>query len=540
MDSKWEKGLAAFYEDCGRAVEISHKNLRKLMEDNKGTVYGRAHGFGKVKNPEDYQREVPMSDYKDYEEAIERMRDGEENLLTVYPIKHYLLTSGSTGRQKRIPITAESLRRCTGPIHYASYACIPGIEKAKCLHMSVFRMELPVSERDTILSAAYFRQLHDEGGYGLEERYLGGEGLMFTKGARDVTFVKAWIALSSPELTGIQAFFLYDILVFFRYLEENWEELLWCLQKRRIPERLLLSQEVRHQLLRLPALEEGWRGKVERECRKGFHGIGKRLWDRLGFVSGVGGGTFFAQEEALRRYLGAVPLHYFSYAASECMIAVTTGLESTENVLMPRMGYFEFLPYGEQGARPRTIEELETGRQYEMVATNFSGLYRYQLNDVVEVAGFCRESPKLKVCFRKNQAVNIAGEKMDLGTLAAAMEELSGRFGLCIYEYSVMDDKTVLPGCYQCFLEAEGIRGREDVKRLFGIEEAFDGILKARNPDYEDLRGLGMIGPPKVHAVSHGSHGECKRRFGQEQAQNKPLQYLSDSRAIRFMKERIL
>ncbi len=540
----WQQEQAAFYKDCEKAAELSRENLKRLMEDNQDTVYGKAHSFEKVKTPEDYKEYVPVTDYADYEDFVRRMEAGEEKVLTAYEVKHYIMTSGSTGSQKRIPITTESLKRCIRLLYYTSYACVPGIEEAKILHMSVFRMELPKVERDTILSVAYFGALHDEGGCELNERYLGGEALLFEKGIGNVPYVKAWIALLSPEMTGIQSIFMYDILVFFRYFEENWEQILKDVRERHIPKELPLSDSAREALLALPAASKEWLEKVESECRRGFSGIGKRLWKHLSFASGISGSTFFVQEAALRRYLGDVPLHYFAYAASECMMGITTELESMENILMPRSGYFEFLPYinGEESdvRQAKTMEELEVGERYEILLTNFSGLYRYRLNDVVEVTGFCGQAPKLKVGFRKNQAINIAGEKMDLQLLSRGVEELAKKYGLCLYEYSVMDDKSLLPGRYQCFLEAGEIKGRADMEKLLGLDEAFDDILGGLNEDYQDLRRLGLIGVPRVFGVVPGSHNDCKKRFGKKQAQNKPLQYLIDPEVIGFMKERIL
>ena len=210
MMNDWQKAWERFLEDCEHAVEISRGNLRRLMEDNKDTEYGRKYGFAGISSTEDYQRQVPISDYPDYEEAIGRMERGEEEILTSYEVKHYIMTSGSTGRQKRIPLTKEALDRCVFSIYYAAYACVPGIETGRYLHLSVFRMEPPALETETILSAAYFRELYDRGTFGLEERYLGGTGLIFSKGVGEVPYVKLWIALSSPEMAGIQAFFLYE------------------------------------------------------------------------------------------------------------------------------------------------------------------------------------------------------------------------------------------------------------------------------------------------------------------------------------------
>lgn len=531
--NQWKEAIEQFEKDCAHAVEISQENLRKLMEDNQHTVYGKQYHFSEVKDAASYQQLVPISEYEHYAEEIIRMEQGEEQVLTAYDVKHYIMTSGSTGKQKRIPLTKEALRRCVLPIYYAAYACVPGIEQGNLLHMSVFRMQLPDKEKHTILSAAYFRELHDEGTFALKERYLGGEELLFSKEIGIVPYVKLWIAFSYPELHGIQAFFLYDILLFLRYLEENWEHVLKDIKTRQIPEELPLSKAVRKAMLVLPSPDEQWLETIQTECKKGFSGIVKRLWKKIQFVSGVGGSTFAAQEPMLREYLGEIPIHYFTYAASEGMIAITTQVESLQNVLMPRSGFYEFIPYGKgSDERPRTIEELEVGAYYEILITNFSGLYRYRLNDVLKVTGFYGQAPVFEICFRKNQAINIAGEKMDLQTISKAMDLLAQRCRLQILEYSVYDEKALLPGRYQCFVELTGELHIEAC-------QIFDKILMELNEDYEDLRGLGLIGEPMVYQVPMGTHLACKERFMAAQSNRKPLQYLTDPKLVEFMKERI-
>lgn len=536
----WQAGAEQFLHDCEHATAIGHENLQQLLQDNKDTWYGRKYHFDQIQNPDDFQSLVPISEYADYEEAIERMMQGEKNLLTVYDVKHYIMTSGSTGKQKRIPLTKEALKRCSDPIYYAAYACAPGIENGRILHMSVFRMNLSEEEKYTILSAAYFRELHDRGTFDLKERYLGGEELLFSREIQEVPYVKLWIAFSYPDMAGIQAFFLYDILLFLRYFEDNWESVLDDVYTRRIPEDLRLSERVRTAMKKLPVLEEEWYQKIRKECADGFEGIVERLWRETGYVSGVGGSTFTAQEGMLRFYLGSIPIHYFTYAASECMMAVTVRMESKENILMPKSGFFEFLPYnGEEKERPRRMEELEVGAYYELLVTNFSGLYRYRLNDVVKVTGYCGQAPVVEICFRKNQAVNIAGEKMDLQTITEAVNLLAQSCKIHICEYSIYDDKTLLPGRYHCFLETDEKKKAVCFGKDSDPDQLFDDILKKMNEDYLDLRNLGLIEKPSVCQVPAGTHLECKQRFMQGPGNNKPLQYLTSPDIIRFMKERV-
>lgn len=538
----WEKRLKEFKEVCDHAVEISHENLRQLMRDNKDTAYGKKYHFDRVKSIKDYQELVPLSDYSYYQEFVDRMREGEKNMVTVYDVKHLIMSSGSSGAVKYLPFTTEAIRRTTDEVYYVSFACVPQVETSKNLHMSVFRMDLTKTYPETIMSAAHFRVLYDRGTCGLEERFIGGSKLLFSEGIGDIPYAKLWMALSEPEMTGIRSFFLYDVLLFLRYFEEHWESMLDDLTSRRIPEEIALAADVRENLLALPPLTDEWVSEIRRECEKGFAGILKRLWKKVNVVSGVGGATFSTQEAALRYYMGDVPLHYFGYAASEGLVGVVTELEDTSYVLAPTGGFFEFIPFGEGHAddRIRCIEELEVGKRYEIVITNFSGQYRYRLNDVVEIVGFYGQSPVMKMCFRKNQAINIAGEKMDMQTLDQAARELGSRCGLNVYEFSFYDDKTLLPGHYHCFLESHEIAAADDAEKTAGADEILDEILGELNEDYRDLRGLGSIAAPVVSFVPMGTHQACKRHFQKAQGQNKPMQYISDPEVIRFMKERIL
>ena len=74
--------------------------LQELMERNKDTEYGRAHGFAKVRSLADY-RSVPLVDYEDIREHIERVTRGEKNILTAEDPVLFAQTSGTTRRSHR-------------------------------------------------------------------------------------------------------------------------------------------------------------------------------------------------------------------------------------------------------------------------------------------------------------------------------------------------------------------------------------------------------------------------------------------------------
>src|SRR5439155_14880541 len=86
------------------------KKLHCLLEQNRDTAFGKAHGFDKIKRYEDFTRRVPLADYSGLEPWISRVRHGETNVLTRAPITHLIPTSGLTGARKLIPFGIEFQR----------------------------------------------------------------------------------------------------------------------------------------------------------------------------------------------------------------------------------------------------------------------------------------------------------------------------------------------------------------------------------------------------------------------------------------------
>ena len=95
-------------------VKKQEKVLMKLMKDNKTTVYGKEHNFDKVHSIEDYQSIVPLSVYDDYDEYVWRMANGEKGLITNMYVRRFTESSGSTGKQKLVPLSywAEWVCQC--------------------------------------------------------------------------------------------------------------------------------------------------------------------------------------------------------------------------------------------------------------------------------------------------------------------------------------------------------------------------------------------------------------------------------------------
>ena len=386
-------------------------------------------------------------------------------------------------------------------------------------------------ERETLFSIAHERDLY-RNGWRKPEEFVGGRCMFFQPEMTSFFYPKLWAALLEPDVQTIESPFLYDHLLFFRYLEENWRQLLTDIRTGRISAPEGIPEEVQAYLLALPR-DETRLGQVEAQCERGFDGIARRLWPGLRAVCGIRGSVYSAEDAALERYTCGISRYYFCLVSSECLMGIPLRMDEAVYALMPRSAYFEFMPYEGGNTDGETLlpHELEVGKDYEIILTNFSGLYRYHTYDVVRVEDFYGHSPMVSFRLRKNLALNLCGEKFDSLTLQHAGTLLCQRLGL--RECSFALDTGSVPGRYLCFAETDGDTGG-DARRH--AEETLERVLCELNPEYEDLRKLRCIDEARLYFVPPGAHLRVKQMSGLSTEQNKPLQILQKKNQLDAMR----
>lgn len=499
------------------ADKINADNLNRIISDNAGTEFGKRHGFSGITGIDDYRERVPLSDYSDFAESIARMRTGERNVLTVYEPVSFCRTSGSTGEPKYIPISAAALERCSDAIERYKNRFVRE-NGGKRLLVSSFRTDpgKPLAD-EVLLSEAYYRHLYLKGGMDMSG-YVGGIDTIFTSGKWDIMYAKLWAALAEKDIILTEALFLYEILSFFSWFKDNRNAVLHDMRERNIPGTVRLPDAVKAYLLGLEP-PEGRLDKIERECEKGFEGIAGRLWN-IGLVSGIGNSSALSEEAALKFYIGDIPIHYYCYCASECFIGISAEINRCRYALLPRNAFFEFLPEDGKGSGTVLPSEVTIGMEYEPVITNFSGLYRYRMGDVVRITGMSGKCPIMEFVRRKGQALNIAGEKYSVAQLEKAVYRLR-RLGINTENYYIGVSLRGIPGKYAAVM-SRGTDGNMPDERE--AARVLDEALMEYNHDYADLRMLGQIDKPAVFLCTNSEFAEFMEKGGYkpENAHEKP------------------
>jgi hypothetical protein len=107
-----------------------------------------------------------------------------------------------------------------------------------------------------------------------------------------------------------------------------------------------------------------------------------------------------------------------------------------------RSHFFEFGEWtGQEPGQPAAIRlahQLEMGKRYTVIATTGGGLYRYQLQDLVEVTGFENQCPLLRFVGRADRGCDLVGEKLrephvqEVLRRVFAAHQLAPRFALMV------------------------------------------------------------------------------------------------------------
>ncbi|XP_026452366.1 indole-3-acetic acid-amido synthetase GH3.6-like [Papaver somniferum] len=139
--------------------------------------------------------------------------------------------------------------------------------------------------------------------------------------------------------------------------------------------------------------------------------------------------------------------------------------------LIPTLAYFEFLTIlGEDDNQndnfnqekkqhhPELVDlvKVELGREYELVVTNYAGIYRYRVGDVLRVAGFKNNAPQFNFMRRRNVVLSIDMDKTNETEFQNAVDHLMIMSNVSLVEYTSFPDTSTFPGHYVLYWELQG------------------------------------------------------------------------------------
>lgn len=425
-------------------VQTQEQVFHDLLSQAQYTEYGKKYQFEKIYRIADYKRQVPLTDYESLKPYIQRIMEGEQNLLWNTPIRWFAKSSGTTSdKSKFIPVSQESLHEC----HYRS-----GRDVLTLYYHNFPESDLLTGKALVIGGSHQVNQLGEESFYGDLSAVI----------LQNMPFYGQLV--KTPELSIA--------------LMDEWEAKIERIAQATIAENVTSIAGV-----------PTWTVVL---IRRILEITGKatltEVWPNLELY--IHGGVSFVPYAQQFRQLIPSPLMRYqeTYNASEGFFAAQDLLLHNEGLLLflNHGIFYEFMPVEElDAAEPRTIQlnEVETGRNYAVVISTNGGLWRYMLGDTVE---FTTLKPfRIKVTGRTRFFINAFGEEVIVDNADKAVAEAARCTG------AIINDYTAAPVYF-----SDGGNGAHEWLIEFATPpsdiEAFtdilDRTLQSLNSDYEAKR----------------------------------------------------
>lgn len=425
-------------------IESQSKELKKIIRSAINTEWGKRYGFIGYKKTSDWKQMIPIQDYESMKHDINRMMKGERDVLWPGRVKYYAKSSGTTSdKSKYIPVTDVNHRNC----HTKG-----GWRLLTAIYDNVKNPKI-VEGKSILLAGSSSSDLKEFPG-------------------SIVGDVSAIILQRSNPIAVNRMFPDLDIA-----LMPDFEQKLD-----------ILAREGVKADIRMVAGTPTWAVVL---FKKILEYTGKNnileVWPKMQvFVHGAV--SFVPYRQPFKEFFPSDEFSYVeTYNASEGYFAVQNDIATSDMLLLLDNGvFYEFIPMEEwDKENPKTLflEEVELDKNYAMVITTNSGLFRYKIGDTVK---FTSLFPfKIIITGRTKQFINVFGEEVMVANTDAALYETCKEFNVKVIDY------TVAP----VFLTASGKGGHEWVIEferspddLDAFARTLDDNLKKVNSDYEAKR----------------------------------------------------
>ncbi|MFN8555729.1 MAG: GH3 auxin-responsive promoter family protein [Candidatus Obscuribacterales bacterium] len=372
------------------------QKLLQIIRANENTAFGKKHHFDKINSIADYQNRVGANKYENLHPYIEALKNGEKNQLTAESPFMFATTSGTTAQPKFIPITNSHLKDYTHAFQIHNYQMI--VDHPEC-SVGKFLIITSNDEEGFVESGAPYGAvsglLNKRQSAILKHHFSVPYELCKIKDVDMKYYLMLRIAMAQ-NVTAVICCNPSSLLLLADQLKEHAADLVadicdGTVKSVYAPPPHLAAAFARYlkpnrqrgmQLQRL--LEQ--RGTLSPQL----------LWPNLSGLICWKGGPMSFYLERLPESFGDVPVRDFGYMASEGRGSIPLSSDGAGGVVALTSHFFEFVAEEDaDSASPKflTADQLLVGGRYYIYFTTNSGLYRYDINDLVEVVGMQSNAP---------------------------------------------------------------------------------------------------------------------------------------------------
>lgn len=509
MSRKWKR---ATRDVAGAQLHV----LQRILSANRTCEFGREHHFNEITSIESYQQCVPVRAYEEFEPYIERIAEDIPEVLTVERVQQFGLTSGSTRASKLVPYTKSLVNEFQAGIDpwvYYLFRSFPRIFSGKT-YWSV----TPIGERKSRTSGGIAIGFDDEQQYFspltrwvLDSIMAVPSSLAQIKDMDTFRYVTLRLLLPEKSLAWVSVWNPSFLTLLLEPLTANFSHLIEDIRCGTLSVAAQLEPPLRDAILplckanparaaELASLSRTWRDKPFTEPLLSGRTLYEAIWPRLSLISCWAHGGAAQALPALRASFPHVTIQPKGLLATEAFVSFP--FKGDLSALSLLSHFFEFEEVDEAGTPAiKLAHELQRERRYSVIVTTGGGLYRYRLNDVIEVVGFYHRCPLIRFVGRQSKVVDICGEKLNEAFVRVTVEDalakhrLKAAFWMMAPQWP--DDARPF---YTLFIQFDA-NTKGDEEQLQRLTREIDEAMQA-SYHYEYARRLGQLAPCRLFVIA--------------------------------------
>jgi len=409
-----------FAELCEEPENTQAEILQAILKNAKGCRYFNEHNLSVNDTPSEFRKKVPLNSWSNFLDASKKMQNGETDILFKGKPVAFLATSGTSGLEKLIPETeiglqskmvTEKIRR-----HFV-FSAFPEIMKGKLLPLvnkapaNKTPAGIPFGSASGLSTAKSAKALLNIvsfpfAAFDIADQDTQDYVIMLFSIAEDIRLIVGNNIARMAKLTEIA--------------KANARQICTDIENGTIDNTLPIETETRKKLEQLlnPNTERATELRAILDDGNDF--IPANYWKNLKVIYTWLSGSIGNWVDSVKHLFGnGVTYFDYGYGASEGKFNIPHKPGISAGILALHGAFYEFIPYNKTGKteranNPETLlaHQLKKGELYEMVVTTFSGLYRYNMHDIIKVEGFYKNTPEIVFVSKTGDVGDLVGERL--------------------------------------------------------------------------------------------------------------------------------
>lgn len=460
-------------------VETQEAVFDSLIEKASDTSFGKDHNFSKIFSYADFKKYVPIRDYEELKPYINRIREGEKDVLWPGQPLYFAKTSGTTSGAKYIPLTKESM-----PYHVTA-------------------------ARNALLS-----YIHETG----KADFVNGK-MIFLQGSPEVETENG---IRTGRLSGIVAHYVPS------YLQKNrlpkWETN--CIEDWETKVEAIVEETKGENMTLISGIPSWVQMYFEKLQQQTDQKVGDLFKNFNLFV--YGGVNYEPYRSKFQTMIGRKVDSIELYPASEGFFAYQDKQNEKGMLLLLDGGvFYEFVEtskFFNEDRKRISIIDVKLNTDYVLIVSTNAGLWAYNLGDTVQFTSL--KPYRIIVSGRIKHFTSAFGEHVIGTEVETAMSLAMEKFDFSISEFTVAPqispEEGELP--YHDWL----VEFEKSPKDISEVEDFLDKTMQKQNAYYFDLIEGKVLQPLSIRCLEKDSFNQYMKSQGKFGGQNKVPRLAND------------